>query len=294
MEFLIDGKKVANEIKSSLKEKTDELIKKQGKRPGLALLRVGDDPASKIYVNMKIKACEKLNYKSVNKILPEDASEEEVLKIVNEWNADNSIHGILVQLPLPDHVDTNKVIKTIDPKKDVDGFHPISMGSLVIGMPGLVPCTPAGIVRLLNYYNIETEGKHTVVAGRSNIVGKPVANLLYQKYNSLNSIVTIVHSRAKDISLYTKNADILITAIGDPEFIKKEHIKKGAVLIDVGITRVEDKTKEKGYRVTGDVDFEDVREKARAITPVPGGVGPLTIAMLMENTYKACIGDIER
>lgn len=285
MAIIIDGKKVADEIKNDIKLKTEKLINEYGIKPGIALLRVGKDPASEVYVNMKVKVCEKLNFHSVNKILPEDTSEKEILNIIDEWNKDDKIHGILVQLPLPKHISEFNVINKISPDKDADGFHPESLGRLMIGLPGFVPCTPAGVVELLKYYKIETAGKHIVIVGRSNIVGKPLANMLYQKYNDTNGIVTIVHSYAEDISQYTKQADILISAVGKPNFIRGEDVKEGVVALDVGINSIDAPDTKKGYYITGDLNFDEVNEKAYAITPVPGGVGPMTIAMLMKNTY---------
>lgn len=288
MDKLIDGKKIANEIKEEIKENIKVLKDEKGIRPGLAILLVGNDPASETYVRSKEKNSENLDFHFVMRREEETISEDEVLQIIEDWNNDDEIHGILVQLPLPKHIDEYKVTMKIDPKKDVDGFHPVNLGNLVIGNDGLVPCTPAGIVELLYRYNIETKGKHVVVLGRSNIVGKPIANLMYQKNEKANSIVTICHSAADDVFQYTKQADILIVAIGSAQFIKKEHIKDGATIIDVGINRI-DADNEKGYKIVGDVDFDDVHEKVSAITPVPGGVGPMTIAMLMSNTYKSAL-----
>jgi methylenetetrahydrofolate dehydrogenase (NADP+)/methenyltetrahydrofolate cyclohydrolase len=288
MDKLIDGKKIANEIKEEIKENIKVLKDEKGIRPGLAILLVGNDPASESYVRSKERNSENLDFHFVMRREEETISEDEVLQIIEDWNNDDNIHGILVQLPLPKHIDEYKVTMKIDPKKDVDGFHPVNLGNLVIGNDGLVPCTPAGIVELLYRYNIETKGKHVVVLGRSNIVGKPIANLMYQKNEKANSIVTICHSAADDVFQYTKQADILIVAIGSAQFIKKEHIKDGATIIDVGINRI-DADNEKGYKIVGDVDFDDVQEKVSAITPVPGGVGPMTIAMLMSNTYKSAL-----
>lgn len=283
---IIDGKKISNLIKEELAEKTKKLKEDKGVTPGLAVLLVGADPASQFYVRSKQKTSAQLGYHSVLKELPAETSEEEVLSIVEQWNNDPAIHGILVQSPLPSHIDENKVIMAIDPDKDVDGFHPVNVGRLVIGLNGHVSCTPLGIVELLKRYDIETKGKHVVVVGRSNIVGKPIANLMYQKADHANSIVTICHSAAGDISYYTKQADILIVAIGRSNFITEDMVKDGAVVVDVGINRVDDDS-EKGYHITGDVDYENVAPKCSAITPVPGGVGPMTIAMLMTNTYNS-------
>jgi methylenetetrahydrofolate dehydrogenase (NADP+)/methenyltetrahydrofolate cyclohydrolase len=289
MAQIIDGKAIAAEIRAELKDKVEELFRTKGFKPGLALLLVGEDPASKIYVNMKGKACAEIGIYSITERMAEDVSEEEVLNKVKSWNDDPSIHGILVQLPLPKHIDTNKVIDAIDPLKDVDGFHPVSAGNLMMGKPGFVSCTPAGIMELIRRTGIETSGKHVVVVGRSNIVGRPVANLLSQKAKGANAIVTLCHSAAKDLSYYTKQADIIIAAIGVPELIKGEDVKEGVAVIDVGINRVEDASLEKGYRMCGDCHYESVSAKASFITPVPGGVGPMTIAMLMNNTYLSAL-----
>ncbi len=292
MTFIIDGKIISNEIKEELKVKTKKLMDEKGIQPGLAVLLVGEDPASQSYVKSKEKSCIELGYKSIVLRKSSDISEEEVLNIVKDWNNDSTIHGILVQLPLPKHINENKVIMSISPMKDVDGFHPESFGRLVIGLPGFVSCTPSGIMEMLKRSNIKVKGKHVVVVGRSNIVGKPIANLLYQKKPDANAVVTICHTGADDIKKYTKQADILIAAVGVPELIKAEDVKDGVVVIDVGINRVEDPSKPKGYRLTGDVDFESVKEKASAITPVPGGVGLMTVAMLMKNTYLSASGEL--
>jgi methylenetetrahydrofolate dehydrogenase (NADP+)/methenyltetrahydrofolate cyclohydrolase len=285
--ILIDGKKVAADIRNELKEKISQL-KAEGKNvPGLVAIIVGDDPASQIYVASKGKACEEIGMRTKTEKLNADISEAELLSLIQSYNQNHDYHGILVQLPLPKHINEDKVIETISYKKDVDGFHPISVGNLVIGKDTFASCTPAGIQELLIRYNIETKGKHVVVVGRSNIVGKPIANIMLQKSDGANSIVTIVHSAAKDISYYTKQADILIAAIGKAEMIKVDMVKDGVAVIDVGINRIEDSTKAKGYRIVGDVDFENVSKKASFITPVPGGVGPMTIAMLLSNTFKA-------
>lgn len=284
---LIDGKKIAADIRSELKEKINQL-KAEGKNvPGLVAIIVGDDPASHIYVSSKGKACEEIGMRTKTEKLPANISESELLELIESYNQNKDFHGILVQLPLPKHINEDKVIETISAKKDVDGFHPISVGNLVIGKDTFASCTPAGIQELLIRYKIETKGKHVVVVGRSNIVGKPIANIMLQKAEGANSIVTIVHSAAKDISYYTRQADILIAAIGKAEMIKADMVKDGVVVIDVGINRIDDASKSKGYRITGDVDFENVSKKASFITPVPGGVGPMTIAMLLSNTFKA-------
>lgn len=293
MTLVIDGVKLSNEIKSEIKENTEKLIKEKNIKPGLAVLQVGENPASSVYVNSKQKACKDLGFHSIVHRIPDNSSEQEVLEIVNNWNNDESIHGILVQLPLPKHIDEQKVITTIDPDKDVDGFHPTNVGRLVIGLKGHLPCTPYGIMEMLKRYSIETSGKHTVVVGRSNIVGKPITNLMYQKKEFANSVVTICHSGSKDISKFTKQADILIVAVGVPHLIKKEDIKEDAVIIDVGINRV-DADNEKGYKIVGDVDYDNVFDKCSAITPVPGGVGRMTIAMLMQNTYNSAYEKAKR
>ena len=286
MTKIIDGKQIANKIKEEVREQTASLYKSKGIKPGLAILLVGNDPASESYVRSKERNSENMDFHFVMERRDSNITEDEVLNLIDQWNNDDEIHGILIQLPLPKHIDENKVLLKINPDKDVDGFHPVNLGRLVIGLEGLVPCTPAGIVELLKRSDIETKGKHVVVLGRSNIVGKPVANLLYQKKEGANAIVTICHSAADDVFQYTKQADILIVAIGSANFIKDEHIKEGCAIIDVGINRI-DADNEKGYEIVGDVDFNSVIGKASAITPVPGGVGPMTIAMLMNNTYKS-------
>ncbi len=285
--ILIDGFKVSNEIKDELKIKIDQLISKGKKVPGLVTILVGDNPASKSYVNSKIKACAKIGMLSKIEELDSTTSEKALLELIDKYNNDPEYHGILVQLPLPDHIDENKVIEAISPQKDVDGFHPINVGNLVIGKETFYPCTPYGIVELLKRYNIDTKGKHVVVVGRSNIVGKPIANMMLQKKEGANSVVTICHSAAKDLKQFTLQADILIAAIGRANFVTADMVKDGVVVIDVGINRIEDSSTEKGYRLVGDVKFDEVKEKASYITPVPKGVGPMTIAMLLKNTYEA-------
>jgi methylenetetrahydrofolate dehydrogenase (NADP+) / methenyltetrahydrofolate cyclohydrolase len=285
--IIIDGKKIAQDIRNELKADIEKL-KTSGKNiPGLVAILVGENPASEIYVKSKAKACEEIGMKAKTERYPADMKEGELLSLIDSYNNNKEYHGILVQLPLPGHIDEDKVIEAVSPQKDVDGFHPISVGNLVIGKPAFRSCTPAGIQELLIRYNIETKGKHVVVLGRSNIVGKPIANILLQKKDFANSIVTVCHSAAPDVSYYTKQADILIAAIGSANFVKGNMVKEGVVVIDVGINRVEDKSAKKGYRVVGDVDFNEVSKKASFITPVPGGVGPMTIAMLLKNTYEA-------
>jgi methylenetetrahydrofolate dehydrogenase (NADP+)/methenyltetrahydrofolate cyclohydrolase len=285
--ILIDGKKVAQQIRAELKEKVD-VLKKEGKKvPGLVTIVVGDNPASHSYVNSKSKACIELGMLSAVERLPKETTEEQLLDLVEKYNRDENYHGILVQLPLPKHLNENKVIQKILPEKDVDGLNPVNLGKLIAGEDALYPCTPVGIQDLLKRYNIETKGKHVVVVGRSNIVGKPIANIMLQKKEFANSVVTICHTGTNDLALYTKTADILIAAIGQPYYIKADMVKEGAVIIDVGTNRVEDKSLPKGYRLVGDVDFENVAPKTSYISPSPGGVGPMTIAMLLQNTFKA-------
>ena len=285
--ILIDGKKVASEIRNELKEKINKLKEDSKRIPGLVAILVGDDPASKIYVTSKGKACEEIGMRSKTEILPASITEDELLQIIYQYNSNDDYHGILVQLPLPKHIDENKIIESISPNKDVDGFHPVSVGNLVIGKDGFASCTPAGIQELLKRYNVPTEGKHVVVVGRSNIVGKPIANIMLQKQKYANSIVTVCHSAASDLGYYTRQADILIAAIGRSDFIKADMVKNGVVVIDVGINRVDAPELPKGYKIVGDVEFDTVSKKASLITPVPGGVGPMTIAMLLSNTFKA-------
>lgn len=285
--ILIDGKETAKQIREELKTDIQKLKEERRNVPGLVTILVGEDPASKIYVNSKGKACREIGMLSKIEEIPAAISETELLSLVESYNNNPDFHGILVQLPLPEHINEDKIIEAISPEKDVDGFHPVSVGKLVIGKDTFRSCTPAGIQELLIRYKIDTKGKHVVVLGRSNIVGKPIANIMLQKNEYANSIVTICHSAAPDVSYYTKQADVLIAAIGVPEFVKADMVKEGVVVIDVGINRVEDSSKPKGYRLTGDVAFDEVAEKASYITPVPGGVGPMTIAMLLTNTYKA-------
>ena len=285
--ILIDGKKIAAEIKEEIKNKIIGLVNEGKNIPGLVTILVGDNPGSQIYVNNKGKACKEVGMRSVSEKLNADISEQDLLGLISSYNDNKDYHGILVQLPLPKHIDEDKVIEAISPKKDVDGFHPISIGNLVIGKDTFVSCTAAGIQELLKRYNIETSGKHVVVLGRSNIVGKPVANLLMQKNKYANAIVTVCHSAANDLGQFTRTADILIAAIGKPEFVKEDMVKEGVVVIDVGINRIKDDSHPSGSRIVGDVDFPNVSKKASYITPVPGGVGLMTIAILLQNTYKA-------
>jgi len=290
--MIIDGKKISQEIKDEVKTATQKFKQERGYVPGLAFILVGENPASQSYVKSKGKACEEIGFYSITERLPATVSEQDVLSMIGRFNADESVHGILVQLPLPKHINEQKVIEAISPAKDVDGFHPASVGKMMIGIDTFYSCTPYGIVELLKRSNIDPSGKHVVVVGRSNIVGKPIANMLVQKKEWANAIVTIAHTAAKDISYYTKQADILIAAIGKPFAITKEMVKPGVVVIDVGINRIEDPAAKNGSRLVGDVDYESAKDVASAITPVPGGVGPMTIAMLMVNTLKAAGGRI--
>jgi methylenetetrahydrofolate dehydrogenase (NADP+) / methenyltetrahydrofolate cyclohydrolase len=286
---LIDGKQIAQQIKDEVREKSAELRATHGVTPGLAFMLVGEDPASTTYVASKEKACEYCGFHSTTLRLPVDTPEGDILEQIDRWNIDPDIHGILVQLPLPDHVNEDRVIEAISPRKDVDGFHPVNVGKLVIGQECFLPCTPAGIQELLIRSGIETAGRHVVVVGRSNIVGKPIANILLQKEAGANAVVTVTHSAAPDISVYTRQADVLIVATGRVNTVTADMVKEGVVVIDVGINRVDDASRERGYRIVGDVDFEGVRRKASLITPVPGGVGVMTIAMLMKNTYQSAL-----
>lgn len=277
---IIDGKLVSSKILAEIKKEVAE----SGVKPGLSLILVGNDPASEIYVNMKSKMCTELGYYSIIKKLPQNSSESEVLELISNFNRDLNIHGILVQCPLPKHLNEPKILESVSYLKDVDGLHPVNTGRLFIGQKSFVPCTPAGIIELLLHYNVEIKGKNVVVIGRSNLVGKPIAGLLMQKSQNGNATVTLCHSYTKDIKEHTLMADIVIAAMGRPRFVKADMIKEGAVIIDVGTNRIDDSTAKKGYRLVGDVDFEACIEKASMISPVPGGVGPMTIAMLMKNT----------
>lgn len=276
MTQIIDGKKISSEIKNELKEKVAAL-KAEGKEITLAVIQVGSDPASTVYVGNKKKACEYIGIRSLAYELPEETTEAELLKLVGELNQRSDVHGILVQLPVPKHIDEDKIIRAIDPAKDVDGFSPLSVGALCIGQPGFVSCTPAGIIQILKRSGISIDGKECVIVGRSNIVGKPMALLLLRE----NGTVTVCHSRTKDLKEVCKRADILVAAIGKPKFFNHEYVKEGAVVIDVGIHRNENN------KLCGDVDYDDVFPHVSAITPVPGGVGPMTIAMLMYNCVQA-------
>ena len=283
---IISGTEIAKEIRVELKKEIAELKEKHGLTPGLATVLVGDDPASKVYVGQKEKSCNNLGIYSKMINLPADASEEDLLKLVDELNNDSNIHGILVQLPLPKHINETRVLYAIDPNKDVDGFHPVNVGKMVIGEKCFLPCTPHGVLELLSRSGVKTEGAEVVIVGRSNIVGKPVLNLMLQKRPSGNATVTLCHTRTKDLSFHTKRADILIVATGHPKTVTGDMVREGVVVIDVGVNRI-GKTPEGKAILVGDVEFDSVKEKAAAITPVPGGVGPMTIVMLMKNTVEA-------
>jgi methylenetetrahydrofolate dehydrogenase (NADP+)/methenyltetrahydrofolate cyclohydrolase len=287
MAKLIDGRTIAEKVYVDLRREIADL-KAKGITPGLAVILVGDDPASRAYVRSKDKMCRELGLHSVKLELPAATTRTELLRRVEELNADSSIHGILVQSPPPEHIDEAAIVRALDPRKDVDGFHPENVAKLVLDDPkGFVPCTPLGVQRLLIESKININGAHVAVLGRSMIVGKPLALLLMQKNKNANATVTVVHSRSRDLAAITRSADIIVAAIGRAEFVKSDHVREGAVVIDVGINRVEDAATERGYRLVGDVAFEEVSKRASAITPVPGGVGPMTIAMLMSNTIKA-------
>jgi len=283
---IISGTEIAKEIRVELKQEIAELKEKHGLTPGLATVLVGDDPASKVYVGQKEKSCNNLGIYSKMINLPGDIAEEDLLKLIDELNNNSNIHGILVQLPLPKHINEASVLYAIDPNKDVDGFHPVNVGKMVIGEKCFLPCTPHGVLELLSRSGVKTEGAEVVIVGRSNIVGKPVLNLMLQKRPSGNATVTLCHTRTKDLSFHTKRADILIVATGHPKTVTGDMVKEGVVVIDVGVNRI-GKTPEGKAILAGDVEFDSVKEKAAAITPVPGGVGPMTIVMLMKNTVEA-------
>lgn len=281
---LIDGKSISRIVKEKVRKKTAELVA-HGIQPGLVVVLVGEDPASAVYVRSKGKACENAGIFSETIKLSKNTSEEELLELIHKLNEDQRFHGILVQLPLPGHINESQVLEAVNPLKDVDCFHPANVGKLVRGKPYTLPCTPAGILELMNVNKISTEGKYVVIIGRSNIVGKPMANILIQKEERANATVTVVHSRTKDIASFTIKADILIVAMGKANFVTADMVKEGAVVIDVGINRIP-ADNEKGYRLVGDVDFDSVLPRVSKITPVPGGVGPMTIAMLLNNTLS--------
>jgi len=283
---IIDGAKVAADMRAELKEQVVEL-KKKGIVPGLGVILVGQDPASKSYVTAKERACAEIGIYSDDNRLPAQTSQNDLITLIKKMNADPKINGILVQLPLPKHLNEAQVLMTISPDKDVDGFHPTNVGRMVVGEKAFLPCTPHGVIQLLIRSSVTIDGSHVVIVGRSNIVGKPLANMLIQKSPTGNATVTICHTRTKNLAYHTKQADIVIAAAGRPNTITADMIKPGAVVIDVGVNRVEDATKKSGYRLVGDVDFENVKEKASLITPVPGGVGPMTITMLLYNTVES-------
>ena len=284
---IIDGNKIAETIRGELAMEIEKLKNEHAVTPGLATVLVGENPASEVYVRMKNKAAHAIGIFSEQHNLPVDIPEEELLKLVEDLNLNDKIHGILVQLPLPDHIDEHKILNTILPEKDVDGFHPVNMGKLLIGEKGFRPCTPYGVQKMLVYSGIKLEGAKVVVVGRSNIVGKPIANMLLQKQDEANATVTVCHSRTKDLPSVTREADILIAAMGRPEFITADMVGEGAVVIDVGVNRVDDSSKKRGYKLVGDVKFDEVSKKCKAISPVPGGVGPMTITMLLYNTVES-------
>ena len=287
MPNLIDGRAIAEKVYIDLRREIAE-IKAKGVTPGLAVVLIGDDPASRAYVRSKDKMCRELGLHSLKLELPASTTQTELLNRVEELNTDSNIHGILVQSPPPAHIDEAAIVRALDPRKDVDGFHPENVAKLVLDDPsGFVPCTPLGVQRLIIESKININGAHVVVLGRSMIVGKPLALLLMQKNANANATVTVVHSRSRDLAEITRSADIIVAAIGRAGFVKADHVREGAVVIDVGINRVDDAATERGYRLVGDVAFDEVSKKANAITPVPGGVGPMTIAMLMSNTVKA-------
>ncbi|MGB7062457.1 MAG: bifunctional methylenetetrahydrofolate dehydrogenase/methenyltetrahydrofolate cyclohydrolase FolD [Candidatus Zixiibacteriota bacterium] len=284
---IIDGKKISSEIKEGLKKKIEEL-KVRGRTPGLAAVLVGDNPASQVYVKMKAKACEKVGIFSQVYRYPKDLPESDLLEKINELNRKETIHGILVQFPTPEQISEEKVILAIDPKKDVDGFHPFNVGMMLAGKPTFMPCTPLGIVELLIRSGNNPSGKHVVILGRGSLVGRPLAPMLYQKAEGGNATVTVCHTRTDDLPAVTKQADILVAAMGKARFVTADMVKPGVVVIDVGTNRIKDPSTKSGYRLVGDVDFDSVSQVAKAITPVPGGVGPMTIAMLLSNTVRSC------
>jgi len=284
---ILDGKKTSQDIKEEIKQEVDKMKSQGEKVPHLAAVIVGNDGASLTYVGSKVKACENVGFESTLVKMPNTTSEHELLEKIKELNEDNNIDGYIVQLPLPKQINTRKVLMQVDPDKDVDGFHPMNFGKMALDMTTFIPATPFGILELIERYGVETNGKHTVVIGRSHIVGRPMSILMGRKGFPGNSTVTLTHSHTKNITQITSQADIIITALGIPNYLKAEMVKDDAVVIDVGITRVPDDSRKRGYRITGDVDYENVSKKASFITPVPGGVGPMTIAMLLKNTLLA-------
>jgi len=287
MAEIIDGKKISDEIRTGIKLRVEELKKKYNSVPGLAVVLVGDDQASAVYVRMKGKGCEDVGIKSFQHILPGNTTKSELLSLIDKLNSDNNVNGILVQLPLPEHIHENDIINAIIPEKDIDGFHPVNTGKMVADQDCFYPCTPLGIQELIYRYVKDLKGKHLVVVGRSNIVGKPVANMMLQKNERANCVVTVCHTAAPDISIYTRQADILVVAAGRAKTVTGDMVKNGVVVIDVGVNRIPHPDDSSKTKIVGDVDFDSVALKASAITPVPGGVGPMTIAMLLSNTVKA-------
>ncbi len=287
MPINMDGKMLSLKVRENIKIEVESIKSSTGKTPGLAVILVGNNPASQAYVGSKKKMTTEVGMNSYSHELPEDVSKEDVLNLIKELNADDSVNGILVQLPLPKHINEQDIINVIDPDKDVDGFHPYNLGKLLRGEETLIPCTPYGITKFFEEYEIDTKGKNLVVMGRSNIVGKPIANLMMQKGEFANSTVTVVHTGTKNVEAITKKADIIVVATGYPNTLTGEMVKDDVVVVDVGINRVEDASRERGYRLIGDVDYDTVAPKSSYITPVPGGVGPMTIAMLLSNTLKA-------
>lgn len=290
---LIDGKKTAADIKAEIKAEVEQIVANGGKRPHLAAILVGHDGGSETYVAAKVKACEECGFKSTLQRFESDIDEETLLAKIDEFNRDSDIDGFIVQLPLPKHFDEQRVIRAVDPNKDVDGFHPVNVGRMALGLPTFVSATPAGIMELLKRYDIPTRGKRCVVLGRSNIVGKPMAILMMQKTNPGNATVTVCHSATPDIASITREADIIIAALGQPGFVTADMVKPGATIIDVGTTRLPDATRKSGWRLCGDVDFDNVAPLCSFITPVPGGVGPMTICSLMRNTLLAAKGAVK-
>jgi methylenetetrahydrofolate dehydrogenase (NADP+)/methenyltetrahydrofolate cyclohydrolase len=284
---LLDGKLASAKLKGKIKVEVQEWVASGGKKPHLAAILVGEDGASKTYVESKVRSCNEVGFNSTLIKLPETATEEQVVQAINKLNTDDDIDGFIVQLPLPDHINEQRVTTLIDPKKDVDGFHPVNVGRMALGQPAYISATPYGITQMLEMYDVDTVGKHCVVVGRSNIVGSPMSILMAKNSKYANCTVTLCHSRTNDLKRFCLDADILIVALGKAEFVTADMVKEGAVVIDVGITRVKDDSRPKGYRVTGDVNFEDVAEKCSYITPVPGGVGLMTVASLIKNTLLA-------
>ena len=284
--IILDGRKTSSDIKDEIAVAVNEITASGSRAPHLAAVIVGEDGASLTYVGSKVRACKRVGFDSTLVKLPETITEDELLNKVDELNNDQNIDGYIVQLPLPSHIDSQKILMAVDPAKDVDGFHPTNFGKMALNLPTFISATPYGIMELLERYNVETQGKHTVVIGRSDIVGRPVSILMSRKSNPGNSTVTLAHSKTQNIGELTRQADIVISALGSPNFVKGDMVKDGAVIVDVGITRVKDDS-EKGYKIVGDVDYENVSKKASYITPVPGGVGPMTIAMLLKNTLQA-------